>query len=143
MKQVAISSWGIAVTLVVFWFFSGTSNEVTGSVADGAVAFEDHRTDTLSVSIFDSGRIIGHFATRVRYQLPEDAEIRLPNLVHHEINDGLIEVLNDLDIKQVRRMKSNDINAIEDRLSLVLSKRRTPLPITQVKLESARILLKQ
>ena len=87
--------------------------------------------------------LLGHFATRVRYQLPEDAEIRLPNLVHHEINDGLIEVLNDLDIKQVRRMKSNDINAIEDRLSLVLSKRRTPLPITQVKLESARILLKQ
>ena len=141
IKSLVISIWAIVVTIGVV-FVPGL---LAGSDEDGEpapAALIDHRTDTMSAAMFERGRVVGHFTTRIRYQLPEgaiDADV-VP--VDQIIMDGLFELIHQLKPKEMAKLRERELVRMGDDLAEMLNNRSTPLPISKVRFDSARLMVK-
>ena len=140
-KSLIISVWAIAVTIAVVFIPSLLASDQT---EDGMVAptMVDFRSDTMSAALFDDGSVIGHFTTRVRYQLPDGAVN--PDLVPVDqiIMDGLFELIHKSDPKELAKLRDPQLADMADQLAHSLNNRATPFPISNVRFDSARLMLK-
>ena len=141
IKSLIISVWAIIVTVAVV-FVPGL---FAGGDADGEpapAALIDHRTNTMSAALFERGRVIGHFTTRIRYQLPEgsvDAEA-IP--VEQIIMDGLFELIHQMKPQDMAKLRERELAAMGKDLAELLNNRSTPLPIQNLRFDSARLMVK-
>ena len=141
IKSLVISIWAIIVTVAVV-FVPGL---LAGDGDDGEpapAALIDHRTNTMSAALFERGKVIGHFTTRIRYQLPEgaiDADV-VP--VDQIIMDGLFELIHKIKPRDMAKLREGQLAGMGDDLAELLNNRSTPLPITNVRFDSARLMLK-
>ncbi|MEP1206268.1 MAG: hypothetical protein ABJM29_16935 [Rhizobiaceae bacterium] len=102
----------------------------------------DFRSDTMSAALFDDGNVVGHFTARVNYQLPKDAVD--PELVPVDqiILDGLFELVHRSDPKDLAKLRDPQLADMADQLAEALNNRTTPFPISNVRFDSARLMLK-
>lgn len=141
VKSLFISFWAIIVTVAVVFL----PTLLGGETSDGEPVAEtliDHRTNTMSAALFQNGRVIGHFTTRINYQLPEgavDADI-VP--VDEIIMDGLFEVIHQLEPKEMAKYRERELATMGNKLAQLLNGRSTPFPIENVRFDSARLMLK-
>ena len=133
--------WAIIVTIAVVFvpslFASDPSED--GSAAPTLV---DYRSDTISAALFRDGNVIGHFTTRLRYQLPDGAVN--PELVPVDqiIMDGLFELIHKSDPKDLAKLREPQLADMAEQLANSLNNRATPFPISNVRFDSARLMLK-
>ena len=141
IKSLFISIWAIVVTVGVVFLPSLFASD---DADDRAVATTmiDHRSDTMSAALFDEGSVVGHFTTRVRYQLPKGAIDPEVVPVNQIILDGLFELVHKADPKKLAKLKEPQLTAMADQLALALNNRSTPFPISNVRFDSARLMLK-
>jgi len=141
IKSLFISIWAIIVTVAVVFLPSLMGG---GSAEDRVMApsLIDHRTDTMSAALFDAGSVVGHFTTRIRYQLPEGAIDPDTVPVDQIILDGLFELVYNSDPKQLAKLRSPQLSDMADQLALALNNRNTPFPISNVRFDSVRLMLK-
>jgi hypothetical protein len=141
LKSLFISIWAIIVTIGMVFLptlFSGDTTE------DGpkAAALIDHRTDTMSAALFEDGEVVGHFTTRIRYQMPDGAVDPEVVPVDQIIMDGLFELIHKMQPKEMARLRDPELAVMGDDLAQLLNNRRADFPITNVRFDSARLMLK-
>ena len=141
IKSLVISIWAIIVTVGVVFvpgLFASDDNEDEPAPA----VLIDHRTDTMSAALFERGRVIGHFTTRINYQLPDGAVDPDVIPVDQIIMDGLFELIHKIKPRDMAKLREGQLAGMGDDLAELLNNRSTPLPITNVRFDSARLMLK-
>ena len=138
LKATIISVWAIAITVAVFAVDQlPEDNGITSSIS-----YEEYKTETLSVALFKRGKVVGHFTTRVRYELPETVAAKFPVPVSMLIGDGLHEVAYSMEADKLLSVKERDLGGIETKLTAVLQQRKTPVPVRNLRLENTRLMIK-
>ena len=141
IKSLLISIWAILVTSGVVFapaLLKGSGTE------DGPVqkAMVDHRSDTMSAALFSKGKVVGHFTTRLRYQLP-DGEIDPEQVpIDQIIQDGLFELMLQSKAEELSKLGESELAEMAEQLTEILNERSTPLNISNLRFESARLMLK-
>lgn len=141
IKSLVISIWAIIVTVAVV-FVPGL---LAGGGEDGEPApatLIDHRTNTMSAALFERGRVIGHFTTRIHYQLPDGAIDPDVIPIDQIIMDGLFELIHQMKPKDMAKLRERDLMGMGEDLAVLLNNRSTPLPIQNVRFDSARLMVK-
>ena len=141
ITSLIISIWAIIVTVGVV-FVPGL---FAGGDADGEpapVTLIDHRTNTMSAAMFERGRVIGHFTTRIRYQLPKGAVAPETVPVDQIIMDGLFELIHQMQPKDMAKLRERELVAMGKDLAELLNNRSTPLPVQNLRFDSARLMVK-
>ncbi len=140
-KSLFISIWAIGVTIAVVFAPKFLGEEASG---DGEIKpiLVDHRSDTLSAALFDEGTVVGHFTARVHYKLPKG--VIDPDIVPVDqiILDGLLELVFKADPRELAKLREPQLAEMADKLAIFLNNRSTPFPISNVRFDSARLMLK-
>ena len=96
----------------------------------------------MSAALFENGRVVGHFTTHIRYQMPEGAVDPEVVPVDQIIMDGLFEVIHQIKPKELAKYRENELTIMSKKLAQLLNNRTTPIPITNVRFDRVRLMLK-
>ena len=86
--------------------------------------------------------VIGHFTTRIRYQLPEGSVDPEAIPVEQIIMDGLFELIHQMKPQDMAKLRERELAAMGKDLAELLNNRSTPLPIQNLRFDSARLMVK-
>lgn len=140
LKTIILSVWGALVTIGAVYanmHFSSQSEEVEVET----VSFENYTTDTLTIAIFNKGKVIGHLVTRIKYELPDTMSQDGPVPIKVMIEDGLYEVVYKMRVGKLMKLQDEDLSEIGKNLTQLLNTRKTPLPIANAMLHDTQILM--